>query len=70
MARLTPKLKKWISVVAMVILAASTITSPINLKEMLPSWLCNPIFGNIGLVNIAAYVVLIASYWVASLQTE
>ncbi len=68
--KLSAKAKKWIAVIAMVILAATQITTPIDLKSFIPTWVYNPTFGNFSLLNIAAYAVLIAAYWVAMKQTE
>jgi hypothetical protein len=56
--------KKWITVVAMVILAAYSITSPIDLKGMLPAWVSSPTIGSFSLVNIASYLVLVGAYWI------
>lgn len=61
--------KKWVAIISMVLLAAYSITSPIDLKGMLPAWVSSPTIGNFSLVNIAAYAVLLAAYWIGTKQT-
>lgn len=68
--KLSPTTKKWITVAGMTLLAASAITQPINLQGMLPAWLMQPKLGTFSLINVAAYVVLVGAYWVATKQTD
>ena len=68
--KLSAKNKKWITVSAMGIMAAANITSPIDLKGMLPEFLTKPVIGNMNIVSAAAYVLLLGAYWVATKQTE
>lgn len=67
---ISAKSKRYITVIAMVLLAAYSITSPIDLKGMLPAWISSPTIGSFSLINIAAYAVLIGAYWVWDKQTE
>jgi len=67
---ISAKQKKWITVLAMVLLAAYSITSPIDLKGMLPAWVSSPTIGSFSLINIAAYLVVVGAYWVFKKKTE
>lgn len=64
MVNITPANKKWITLVAMILLAAYSITSPIDLKSMLPAWISSPTIGTFSLINIAAYAVLLGAFWI------
>ena len=70
MVKFTPRHKKWLTVISMILLSASTITAPIDLKGMLPEWATQAYVGAFSLVNLAAYGVLIGAYWVITKQTE
>ena len=65
----SPTTKRNIIVIAMAILAAYNITSPIDLKGYLPAWISSPTVGGFSLINIAAYVVLIGAWLVWDKQT-
>jgi len=67
---ISAKNKKNITVVAMVLLAVYSITSPIDLKGMLPSWVGSPTMGTFSLINIAAYLVLLGAFWVITKQID
>lgn len=70
MVKLNAKVKKWISVVSMVIVGASQITAPIDLKGMLPEFLTNNMFGNLSIIGVAAYTLLVGAFWVATKATD
>ena len=66
MVKISSTHKKWITITAMVLLAAYSITSPIDLKSMLPAWIAQPTIGQFSLVNIAAYLVLVGVFFIAN----
>ena len=68
--KISANTKKWITIISMVTLAASQITSPINVKEMLPAQLTNPLIAGLSVVAISAYVILLCAYWVATKQID
>ena len=68
--KLTSKMKKWITLTGMTLLAASAITTPINLVGYLPDWVLRPILFNLNLINVSAYVVLVGVYWIFSKQID
>ena len=68
--KFTPRLKKWISVVSISILAAASITFPINVKSLLPDWVYTPIIANLSIYSVAAIVAVISIWWIANSETE
>jgi hypothetical protein len=68
--KITPRVKKWFAAVSMILLGASQITAPVNLKEMIPEIFTRNLVGQFSLINLAAYGVLIGAYWVFTSQTE
>ena len=64
--KIPPTVWKWLIVASMVILAMSVITTPIDLKSMLPEWATKILFGSFSLVSISAYLVLIGAFLVAN----
>jgi hypothetical protein len=65
----TPIERTWITVITMVLVAASMITQPFDLKGMLPVWLTNPIVSGFSVINLAAFLLLFCAYWVAAKKT-
>jgi len=71
MAKLmNPKTFKWMAGISSIILGASQITTPINLKEMLPEFVTNPLIGNLSPLGIAAYGAFIGGFLVLAKLTE
>jgi Ni,Fe-hydrogenase I cytochrome b subunit len=64
--KIPPTIWKWVIVASMVILSASVITTPLDLKSMLPEWATKILIGNFSLVSISAYLVLIGAFIVAN----
>ena len=61
--------KRIITAISMVLLSAYSITSPIDLKGMLPEWISTPKVGTFSLINIASYLVLLGAIWVFNKET-
>lgn len=59
-----PEQKKIITLIAMILIAANTLSSIVDLSRFLPDWLFNPIFGKFSLMTIAAIVTLIGAWWI------
>lgn len=67
---ISPTLKKWLTVASVAIVAASNITSPIDLKSMIPAQLTTPILGSLTVVGISAFAAIIGAIWVALSETK
>jgi len=68
--KLKPKTRKYVTVISIILLAALNITKPINIQSMFPTWLLGFSIGDIGFVNIVAYVTILGAYWVGTRQTD
>lgn len=67
---LTPRRGRYIAGISAILLGAANITSPVNLKDMLPDFFSNPLLGNISIIGIAAYGALLGGVLVLLKRTE
>lgn len=65
-----PRFNKWLAGLSAIILGAANITAPINLHDMLPEFIRNPILGNFSIIQVAAYGAVIGGYFVLTKNTE
>jgi hypothetical protein len=61
------KTKKWITVVALTLLAVSNI-SP--LAALIPQFVYAPIISGVSLFDAIGYIGLVGTYWVLTRQTD
>ena len=67
---ITPKQKKWIVVFSLTLLSAINITTPINLREMVPTFFTNPLLGSFSIVDVTAYLGILCAFWLVNKQTD
>ena len=60
---LNPSTKKWITVAALVLLSAVNITSPYNLREMIP-------VNVLTYLSWISYAGLVAGYWIINKEVD
>ena len=64
MVNIDSRQKQLITVISMVLLAAYNITTPIDLKGMIPNFITPTI------MTLTAFVVLLGAWWVARSATK
>jgi hypothetical protein len=66
----TPKTNKWIAGISSIVLGASQITAPIDLKSYIPEFFTTPFIGNVSFLTVSAYGAFIGGIMVLMKITE
>lgn len=70
MVKLTPKSKKWLLVLSLAVLSAYNMTTPINLRGLLPEFVLRPYIFGVSLLIVASAIGLISIYWLLTKQID
>lgn len=66
----TPRVNRFIAGGSAIIIGAANITAPINLRDMIPDFITNPIIGGLSILGLAAYGALVGGVLVLMKRTE
>ena len=67
---LSPKTAKWVAGLSAILVGAAQITTPVDLKGMIPAIVNQPLVGGFSIMGIAAYGAVIGGIMVLMKRTE